>query len=46
LIEGNDLLIDESVMTGEIDAIEKATLNDCIKLRDRWMQDNANYQSH
>lgn len=44
LMIGNNVSIDESAMTGEIDLIEKATLEECLELRDSYLSRNPEYK--
>jgi magnesium-transporting ATPase (P-type) len=43
LFQGNHISIDESAMTGEIDAIEKGTLQECIDMRKKFLIANPQY---
>jgi Ca2+ transporting ATPase len=43
LIQGNNVSVDESAMTGEIDLIEKATLEECIQMKEDFLMKNPNY---
>ena len=37
LVKGNNITIDESAMTGEIDPVEKAALEECIKIKEAFL---------
>lgn len=43
LFEGNHISIDESAMTGEIDSIEKETLQVCVEMRKKFLNANPEY---
>jgi magnesium-transporting ATPase (P-type) len=43
LIEGVNVSVDESAMTGEIDLIEKATLDECVQMKNEFLDINPNY---
>jgi magnesium-transporting ATPase (P-type) len=43
LIQGNNVSIDESAMTGEIELIEKATFEECLSLKIDFLNRNPQY---
>lgn len=45
LIEGQDVEMDESAMTGESDKLKKLTYEECVKLKDNMKGKDINYTS-
>jgi P-type E1-E2 ATPase len=43
LIQGNNVSVDESAMTGEIDLIEKTTLEECLSMKEEFLAKYPNY---
>ena len=44
LIQGNNVLIDESAMTGETDMVEKEIYEECIQQRKKFLEENPQLQ--
>ena len=44
LVKGSNVNIDESAMTGEIDSVEKADIIECIRIKEKFLNSNPNYE--